>query len=375
MGPLGVGIIGFGFMGRVHAYSYRSIPLYYDPVPVQIRLVGIADPKTESARALAGQLGIDFVTADWQQLLARDDIQIIDICSPNKLHTEQVLAALSRGKHVYCHKPLAIGEDNFARVEEAVRVSRGVGQMVLQYRFYPATLKAKQLVEAGFVGNVTAFRAAYLHSGSVDPNKPMGWKQLKSEDGGVLQDLGSHIVDLMDHLIGPFKKVFGQTRILYAQRPDREGNMTAVEADDMVAMMVELPNRTIGTIEASKITTGAEDELKFEIHGDRGALRFNSMDPNYLDAYDLSAPDAPLGGERGWQRIACVQRYDRPAGFPGPKFSIGWIRAHVHSLYSFLESIATGKPARPSLLDGLRLQRMLSAVEKSAQTQTWQPLP
>ena len=203
----------------------------------------------------------------------------------------------------------------------------------------------------------------------------MGWKQLKSEDGGVLQDLGSHIVDLMDHLIGPFKKVFGQTRILYAQRPDREGNMTAVEADDMVAMMVELPNRTIGTIEASKITTGAEDELKFEIHGDRGALRFNSMDPNYLDAYDLSAPDAPLGGERGWQRIACVQRYDRPAGFPGPKFSIGWIRAHVHSLYSFLESIATGKPARPSLLDGLRLQRMLSAVEKSAQTQTWQPLP
>jgi predicted dehydrogenase len=203
----------------------------------------------------------------------------------------------------------------------------------------------------------------------------MGWKQLKSEGGGVLQDLGSHIFDLMDHLIGPFIRVFTRTHILYPKRPDPKGNMVPVEADDIALMVLELPNGAIGAVEASKIATGSEDELRFEIHGEKGALRFNSMDPNYLEAYDLTVPGAPLGGERGWRRIACVQRFPSPGGFPGPKFTIGWIRAHVHSLYNFLESIATGKQPRPSLQDGLRLQRMLSVAEKSDLSQSWQSLP
>ena len=122
---------------------------------------------------------------------------------------------MAAGKHIYCDKPLAVGDENLTRVEAALRGFRGIGQMALQYRFFPATLRAKQLIETGFVGNVISFRAAYLHSGSVDPRKPMGWKQLKSEGGGVLQDLGSHIVDLMDHLIGPFASIFTQTHILY----------------------------------------------------------------------------------------------------------------------------------------------------------------
>ena len=143
----------------------------------------------------------------------------------------------------------------------------------------------------------------------------------------------------------------------------------------MMVMMAKLPNGAIGTIEASKIATGAEDELRFEIHGDRGALRFNSMDPNYLEAYDLRVPDAPLGGGRGWCKIACVQRFEKPGGFPGPKFSIGWIRAHLHSLYNFLQAVANRKQPQPSLQDGLRLQRLLSVAEKSALTQTWQSLP
>lgn len=151
--------------------------------------------------------------------------------------------------------------------------------------------------------------------------------------------------------------------------------MVRVEADDLMVMLARLPNGTVGVIETSKIATGAEDELRFEIHGDRGALRFNSMDPNYLDAYDVRDAETPLGGQRGWCRIACVQRYDKPAGFPGPKFSIGWTRAHLHSLYAFLEAIATGGPTNPSLLDGLYLQKLLAVAEKSARTQTWQSSP
>jgi predicted dehydrogenase len=205
--------------------------------------------------------------------------------------------------------------------------------------------------------------------------KPMGWKQLKSEAGGVLYDMAPHIVDMMDYLVGPLASIYTQTHILYPQRPNAQGEMIPVEAEDLMVMLARLPSGTIGVIETSKIATGAEDELRFEIHGDKGALRFNSMDPNYLDAYDLRDTETPLGGERGWRRIGCVQRYDKPAGFPGPKFSIGWIRAHLHSLYAFLDSIATGRPTTPSLVDGLILQRVLAAAEKSARTQTWQSLP
>ncbi|NLG52038.1 MAG: Gfo/Idh/MocA family oxidoreductase [Chloroflexi bacterium] len=375
MDTLGVGIIGFGFIGKVHAYGYLNIPLFYQPAPVRTRLVGVATSREETARRAAEQAGFEFGTADWRELIARDDIQIINICSPNSQHLEQLMAAIAAGKHIYCEKPLVVTEQEAAQVEQALRSYKGVGQMTLQYRFYPATIRAKQLIDEGFLGNVISFRAAYLHSGSVDPAKPMGWKQMASEGGGVLRDLGAHIIDLMDYLVGPFESTLTQTRILYPQRPNARGQMERVEADDQFLMWARLANGALGSIEASKIATGAEDELRFEIHGDRGALRFNLMDPNYLDAYDLREPEQPVGGTRGWNRIATVQRYDKPAAFPGPKFGIGCIRGHMHCLYNFLQGVATGEPVQPSLQRGIQLQRMLAAAACSAETGTWQEMP
>jgi predicted dehydrogenase len=375
MQPLGVGVIGFGFIGKVHTYGYQNLPLFYDPMPLRTKLVGVATSRPETAQKAAAQGGFEFGTADWHDLIARDDIHIINICSPNDQHLAQLESAIQAGKHIYCDKPLVVGDAAYARMNELLRTHQGVGQMTLQYRFYPPTLRAKQLIDEGFLGKIISFRAAYLHAGSVDASKRMGWKQLKSQGGGVLQDLGSHVVDLMDHLVGPIAEVFTQTRILYPERPNAQGEIVPVEADDQMLMMARLRNGTLGTIEASKIATGAEDELRFEIHGDQGALRFNLMDPNYLEAYDLRAPETPLGGHRGWTKIACVQRYEKPAGFPGPKFSIGWIRGHMHCLYSFLRSIADGMPAEPSLARGLHLQRMLQAAERSMEMGTWQGMP
>ena len=371
MDTLGVGIIGFGFIGKVHAYGYRNIPLYYAPVPVKTKLVGVATSRPETAAKAIEQGGFEFGTDDWRELIARDDIRIINICSPNSLHADQLIAAMAVGKHIYCDKPLVVTQEEARRVAEAMQNWSGIGQMTLQYRFYPATLRARQLIEEGFLGDVISFRAIYLHSGSVDPNKPMGWKQLKSEGGGVLQDLGSHVVDLMDYLIGPFDSVLTETRILYEKRPNQQGQIVPVEADDHFVMMVKLPSGALGSIEGSKIATGAEDELRFEIHGDRGALRFNLMDPNYLEAYDLNEPEGPIGGQRGWRRIATVQRYEKPGGFPGPKFGIGWIRGHMHCLHNFLNAIATGQPPQPSLERGLELRRMLAIAAESAASRTW----
>ncbi len=376
METLGVGIISFGFMGKVHTYNYRTMPLYYDPMPVRVKLVGVAEIDGARAQRAAEQGGFEFGTADWRELIARDDIHIIDICSPNSLHTDQLLEAMAAGKHIYCDKPLVVGEANMQRIEQALKTYTGIGQMAFQYRFFPATLRAKQLIDEGFIGNPVSFRATYLHSGSVDPQKPMGWKQLKSEGGGVLQDLGSHIVDVMNHLIGPIDSVLTQTHILYPERPNATGAMEPVEADDIMLMIARLPNGVLGTIEASKIATGAEDELSFEIHGDRGALRFHCMHANYLEAYDLRAPEAPLGGTRGWNKIACVQRFEKPGGgFPGPKFGIGWIRAHTHSHFNFLQAAAQGAQPTPSLYDGIHLQRMLAAAQRSADENAWVKMP
>jgi predicted dehydrogenase len=375
MQTLGVGIIGYGFIGKVHAYAYRSLPFFYDPPPLATKLVGVATAHTESARK--AQLQGDFAcsTDDWRKLIERDDVHIINICSPNLEHTEQLLAAMAHGKHIYCDKPLVIGADDLERIETALQTYRGIGQMTLQYRFYPATLRAKQLIEEGFLGEVVRFRASYLHSGNIDARRQMGWKLSRAAGGGVLQDLGSHIVDLMDYLIGPLHSVLAETQILYKQRQDAQGNLVDVDGEDQAVMLVKLSNNALGTIEATKIATGAEDELSFEINGTRGAIRFNLMEPNYLEAYDLRAPETPLGGERGWRKIACVQRYEKPAGIQTPKASIGWLRGHDHCLYTFLDAIATGEHAEPSLQRGLHVQRLLATAEESAATRAWKNFP
>jgi predicted dehydrogenase len=279
---------------------------------------------------------------------------------------------MEAGKHVYCDKPLVVGEEDARRVSEALNSWEGTGQMTLQYRFYPATLRAKQLIEEGFVGDVANFRASYLHASNINPDKPMGWKQLKSEGGGVLQDLGSHVLDLTDHLIGPFDSVLADTHILFEKRPNQSGEIEPVEAEDHVNLLLRMPDGAPGFIEASKIATGTEDELRFEIHGTKGALRFNLMNPNYLEAYDLTEDGEPIGGNRGWRQIATVSRYAEPAGFPGPKFTVGWIRGHMHCLYNFLAALADGTEPEPSLHRGLELQKMLAVAAQSAKTDTWQ---
>jgi len=374
MDELGVGMIGFGFIGKVHAYGYHNIPLYYDPPPVGTRLVGVATSRPETARKAVEQGGFEFGTDDWREIVARDDIDIINICTPNDLHCDQLVAAMEANKHIYCDKPLVVTAEDAARVKTAMEGWSGIGQMTLQYRFYPATMRAKQLIDEGFIGEVIAFRSVYLHSGSVDRSKPMGWKQLKSAGGGVLQDLGSHNIDLMEYLIGPFATVLTESYILHDERPDPQGNVIPVEAEDHFIMLVKLDNGAIGSIEASKICTGTEDELRFEIHGDRGALRFNLMNPNYLEAYDLREPDTPLGGQRGWRQIATVQRYAEPCSFPSPKVGIGSIRGHMHCLYNFLDAIARGEQPQPSLERGLELQQILAVANKSAQSRSWQDL-
>ncbi|HQE29558.1 MAG TPA: Gfo/Idh/MocA family oxidoreductase, partial [Phycisphaerae bacterium] len=199
-------------------------------------------------------------------------------------------------------------------------------------------------------------------------NRPLNWKADAGRGGGVLNDLGSHIIDLLQHLLGPLEPVHAVRRVWSTDRRDlaNPSRPIAQVGEDYVMVTVRTAEGAPGMIEASKIATGTEDELRFEIHGEKGALRFNLMDPNWLDFYDQADPESPRGGERGWKRIATVSRYDQPAVLPSPKNHIGWMHGHMHCLHHFLEAVARGEPGDPNLAVGVQLQRTLTRISALA---------
>ena len=370
---LRVGFVGFGFIGKVHAYCHLNMPLFYDPPPVKTTLAGVCTSRPETARQAKERFGFDIATNDFRDITENPDIDIVHITSPNLFHREQLLSAMAAGKHVYCEKPLTANLKQAREIEEALPDYVGTHQMCLQNRFFPATLRAKQLVEEGFLGRVLSFRASYLHSGSADHNAPLKWKLDQAMGGGVLLDLGSHVSDLVRHLCGEFDEVVMESSIAYPERPSLgdPGRKVTVAAEDLAVLLVRTASGALGTIEASKVATGTEDELRIEVHGSEGALRFNSMQPNYLEVYNRTDPEEPMGGTRGWKAVATVQRYPKPAGFPGPKFSFGWLRSHLACLHNFLSGIAKGSSPDPGLEVGVRLQEIMTAAQRSRDARSW----
>jgi len=370
-----VGIIGFGFMGKVRAYAHINLPLFYDPVPLEAPIVGVCNRTLSVAEKARKDFGFEFATSDFREITENPKIDIVHICTPNACHKEELLSAIAHNKHVYCDKPLVASYEEAGEVLKAMKDYEGIHQVAFQTPFFPATLRAKELVDEGFVGDVLSFRAAYLHSGSANPNAPLKWKLAKDvAGGGVMYDLGSHAIQIVRHLVGEFDQIFCDKKIAFADRPSFEDPLkrVPVESEDLVTMMVRTKGGALGTIEATKIATGTQDEIRFEIHGTRGALRFNSMQPNVLGVYDATASDAPIGGVQGWLQIDTVQRYPKPAtGFPGPKFSIGWIRAHMACLYNFLQSVADQTPASPDFYEGARIQEIMDAGYESAKKGAW----
>jgi predicted dehydrogenase len=380
-----------------------------------------------------------------------------------------LLSAMRQQKHIYCDKPLVATLAEAEEIEGALQDYRGTAQMTFQNRFFPATLRAKQLVAAGALGDVLEFRANYLHAGNANPDAPLKWKLTAAAGGGVIADLASHVLDLVEHLLGPLRSLSAATHIAYPQRPacgvketgdrsqesgvrsqesgdrsqesgdrreeENDGNdgsnetshnshhshnshcrrpptansqlrtdsspnpqslisnpqspapnpqspipapqrLLPVDAEDSVMLLARLVSGALGTIGATKLATGSEDEMRLEIHGSRGALRFNLMDPHHLEFYDATLPEGPLGGLRGWNRIDTGQRYAPPAaGFPSPKAAIGWLRGHVACLANFLQAVADGRPAVPGLDQGIRIQRLMDCVRRSAAGNCWLDVP
>ncbi|MCC6444613.1 MAG: Gfo/Idh/MocA family oxidoreductase [Armatimonadetes bacterium] len=364
-----VGVIGAGMMGKTHAWCWQSIPFFYGASEFRCVLTGVATSRMESARAACEAYGYRKAYDSALAMIEDPEIDIIDIASPNKFHREALLSAHRAGKPVYCDKPLTGSLEAARDIERAIPEPEKAGQMVFHNRFFPATLRARQMIESGDLGEIICFRGAYLHSGNALPGKRMNWKDRRDYGGGTLYDLGSHLIDLVTWLCGSgFQELQARQKTLYPLRPSLEDPSILAEqdSDDMTLITGSLKNGAIGTLEASKIATGAQDEIRFEIHGTKGALRYNLMEPNYLDYYNIADPEAPLGGTSGFKRIHCIRRYPAPADFPAPKSTIGWLRGHLHCLYNFIESHHRYRTFDPSIARGIELEKALDAAARSA---------
>lgn len=370
MKTLSIGVIGWGFMGKTHAHALRSIALFYPGAGFEVRLRCICTRRIEKAREAMRAAGFETCTDDWRALIAMEDIDVVSICTPNDQHEEMAVAALKAGKHVYLDKPVSVTAESALRIAEAASQARVQTRVAFNNRYMPGVLRAKQLIEEGRIGRVMQFEARYLHSGSIDPRKPIGWKQ--QMQGGALLDMGSHVLDLVTWLVGYPARGLCRTRVLYPERPTKEGGVERHLADDHALMLLEMPDGALGTVEASKIATGTNDDLTLEIRGDRGALRWDLMQPNYLEYYDESAAGAPIGGVKGFTRIETVGRYPAPGGtFPPSKIAIGWERGHLHCYYSFLEAVASGRPAGCDVAEGARLQCLMEKLLASSAEGRW----
>lgn len=365
-----IGLIGFGFMGRTHAWCVDNLKYFYKDLPFSAEYVGVCTSKPETAAKAAALLGIK-AAANEDELINDPEIDIIDICTPNIFHYETLKKAINAGKHIYCEKPLCVNYEQAKEIEALAREKGVTSQIVFNNRFIPAVMRAKQLIDEGRLGRIISFRCEYLHASATDPDKNAGWKQNRDICGaGTLFDLGSHAVDMMYYLCGDIVSVKASSQIAFPIRKGMNGETWETNADEAFYMICKTAGGAVGTIEASKLAIGSNDELNFSIYGEKGSIKFALMDPNWLHFYDSTAKAGSLGGDRGYTRIECCGRYDAPGGsFPSFKASVGWLRGHLHSMYSFLAAIHEGKPACPDFTDGAKVQKVLEMALESDQNE------
>jgi predicted dehydrogenase len=375
--PLGVGLIGYAFMGAAHSHAWRTAPRFFD-LPLEPRLAVLAGRDQAAVTDAAGRLGWAATETDWRRVVERDDVDVVDICTPGDTHAEIAIAALEAGKHVLCEKPLAnsVAEAE-AMAEAAARAATaGVRSMVgFTYRRVPAIGLARQLVSEGRIGEIRHVRAQYLQDWIADPEAPMSWRLEKDKAGsGALGDIGAHIVDLTQHITGQaITGVSGMLQTFVEERPlaSAGGALSGVggtgvgqvTVDDAAAFLARFDGGAFGVFEATRFATGRKNAIRIEINGSAGSLAFDFEDMNVLHFLDATDPAATAG----FRRIV-VTEPDHPylAAWWPPGHGLGYEHGFTHQVVDLLTAIAQGEDPTPSFADGLQVQRVLAAVERSA---------
>ncbi|MEU6811468.1 Gfo/Idh/MocA family oxidoreductase [Streptomyces sp. NPDC046831] len=377
--PLRVGMVGYAFMGAAHSQGWRTAGRVFD-LPRRPVLTAICGRDAAAVRAAADRHGWTSAETDWRDLIARDDVDVVDICTPGDSHAEIALAALAAGKHVLCEKPLANSVAEAEAMTRAAEEAAARGQMAMvgfNYRRVPATALARRMVAEGRVGTLRHVRVTYLQDWLVDPSFPLTWRLRRESAGsGSLGDLGAHIVDLAQYLAGePLAGVSALTETFVRERPLPSGATSGlsgvaaagtgqVTVDDAAVFTGRFASGALASFEATRYATGRKNALRIELNGERGSLAFDLERLNELSYHD--GTDA--GTHAGFRRIL-VTEPDHPyldAWWP-PGHGLGYEHTFVHQARDLVHAIAEGRAPEPSFADGLRVQRVLAAVEESAE--------
>ncbi|MGI5193607.1 Gfo/Idh/MocA family protein [Streptomyces sp. CA-288835] len=376
--PLGIGMVGYAFMGAAHSQGWRTVGRVFD-LPRHPVLAAVCGRDGQAVRAAADRLGWAAAETDWRALIARDDVDLVDICTPGDSHAEIALAALEAGKHVLCEKPLANTVEEAEAMTEAAEAAAARGQVAMvgfNYRRVPATSLARKMVAEGRLGALRHVRVTYLQDWLVDPQFPLTWRLRKESAGsGALGDLGAHIVDLAQYMVGePVVGVSALTETFVRERPLPGGptsGLSAVSAngsgpvtvDDAALFTGRFASGALASFEATRYATGRKNALRIELNGEHGSLAFDLERLNELEYHDHREP----GTHAGFRRIL-VTEPDHPymeAWWP-PGHGLGYEHTFVHQARDLVTAIAEGRAPVPSFADGLQVQRVLAAVEESA---------
>jgi predicted dehydrogenase len=369
---VGVALVGYAFMGRAHSNAYRQVAPFLSP-RLTPRMKVLCGRNGKAVRAAARRLGWEEAATDWKEVVARPDIDLVDVSTPGDSHAAIAIAAARAGKAVLCEKPLANTVREAESMLAAVRKAGVVNMVCHNYRRAPAVMLAKQIIDSGDLGRIYHYRGTYLQDWIVDPKLPLLWRfQKKRAGSGALGDIAAHSVDLARFLVGEITDVAGDLKTFIKQRPLLENprKKGRVTVDDAAIALARFAGGAIGTIEGTRAAPGRKNFNRFEINGSKGSLAFNLERMNELEVFFTSDP----GPTQGFRTILATDPAHHPyvhAWWP-PGHILGYEHTFTHTVYDLLQGMARGRSPKPDFEDGVKNQKVLAAWEKSARSRRWE---
>jgi predicted dehydrogenase len=378
---IGVGVIGMGWMGLVHARAYRQVADRFPGCPLAPRLVVCADDAAARADESRARMGFERSTTDWREVVADPQVQLVSVTTPNHLHVEMAQAAAKAGKHVYCEKPVGRNRDETAKIARAVHDAKVLSWVGFNYRWPPLVQFARKLVLEGAIGRVTHYRGRFLVDYGSNPSGVLSWRFQREFAGwGTLGDLMSHVIDSALMLAGPIGRVVGNQRTFIAERPLVAGMGThfsiasggpkgAVTNEDYVSALADFTSGAVGAFEVCRVVKGHGCEMAWEIDGALGSIKWSYERMNELVVH---LPDGEPQHEGHTILQAGPQHPHFAAFYPGPANSMSYEDLKIIETYEFLKSVAAGKQGRPGLVEMLSVADVLAAIDRSFASRSWE---
>ena len=382
-----VGLVGSGFVAKFHSLAYNNLSVVYNSALPAVERTRLFDVTPELAAEGAAQFGWQEATDDWRIITRADDIDLVDIVAPNYAHADIATDAARHGKHIFCEKPLAHDVASARQMVEAVHQAGCVHQVGFVYRMWPAVAFAKELIDTGKIGRIIHFHSRFLHDYGLDPSLPMSWRFESGKAGaGSIGDIGSHAIDIGRYLVGDIVRVFARSRTFVQQRliappglsnAFRRGDSEiqelseygTVDVDDTTDMLVEFEDGTMGNFEANWAAAGHENELSFEVSGERGAIKFSWRHANELLVHSADDPE----NLNGFRTVIIGPMHPNAESFgPVPGLGMGYTDAFYIAMRQMVESISRGKAASPNFIDGLKACEVVDAAVRSSDSGKWE---